>query len=267
MQDKFAADIGDYAKYGLLRALTRGLSGCDDDTPSGLGDGERQLRLGVIWYYVATNGPLPPMGQAFNFILNPNQHAQRLIECDPRLFEILSNLIATAQRAVEAIEDSSVLPDDTVYFREPVNGPGARTEWFGRAMVAVKDCDVVFLDPDNGLVDDNGDPDGVLPKYASYQEAAELWEQGKSLAIYQSFGRRGAELEIQDHAANLRQILGIDGPPGQIIALRFRRTLARVFFVIPNPANPKVAELLRNRVRSFMDSPWGEDGHFTRVDC
>ena len=124
-----------------------------------------------------------------------------------------------------------------------------------------------FLDPDNGLVDDNGDPDGVLPKYASYQEAAQLWEQGKSLVIYQSFGRRGAEPEIQDHAANLRQVLGIDGPPGQISALRFRRTLARVFFVIPNPANPEVAQLLTDRVQSFIDSAWGGGGHFTRMDC
>ena len=269
MQDKYAADIGDYAKYGLLRTLTQGLSGCDDGTPVGLGDGKRQLRLGVIWYYVATNGPLPPMGQAFNFILNPNQHEQRLIECAPQLFEILSNLIATAQRAVEAIEGASVLPDDTVYFREPVNGPGTRIEWFRRASDAVRNCNLVFLDPDNGLVDDGGNPNAVAPEHATYQEAAQLWAEGRSLVIYQSFRRQGAESEIQFHAANVRGVLGIDGPAGEIIALWFHRRFARVFFVIPNPANPEVAQLLRERIDAFLACCWGtgRNPHFTRVDC
>ena len=270
MRNEFAADIGDFGKYGLLRTLTRGLAGCEQDKPTGYGDGGRALRLGVIWYYVATNGPLPPMGQAFNFILNPNQHEQRLIECDPRLFEILSNLIATAQRAVEAIEDSSVLPDDTVYFREPVNGPGTRAEWFRRAGDAVRNCNLVFLDPDKGLVDDGGNPDAVGPEHATYQEAAQLWMQGKSLVIYQSLKRNGnAEEQIQAHVDQLRNALGINGPAGEIIALWFHRRFARIFYVIPNPANPEVAQLLRERIDAFLECCWGtgRSPHFTRVDC
>ena len=268
MQDKYAGDIGDYAKYGLLRALTTGLADCENGRPIRLGDGRRQLRPGVIWYYVATNGPLPPMGRAFNYILNPNQHERRLIECDSQLFEILSNLIATLQRSVEAIEGSNVLPDDTAYFREPVNGPGTRTDWFRRASDAVGNCDLVFLDPDNGLVDDDGNPDAVGPEHATYQEAAQLWMQGKSLVIYQSFNRDGThEEQIQRHADNLRQELNISGPLGEIIALRFNRLPPRIFFVIPNPANAEVAQLLTDRVQAFMDSAWGRGGHFTRVDC
>ena len=262
MQDRFVGDVGDFGKYGLLRWL------------GGSSSGGQLLRLGVVWYWnpdsepqvVHLGGP-HPCQLAFRYICFPNGPELALGRCDEELSEFLREIVIDRERSVSDIEASRILLDDTVYFREPVNGSGARTEWFGRAMVAVKDCDVVFLDPDNGLVDDNGDPDGVLPKYASYQEAAELWEQGKSLVIYQSFGRQGANLEIQDHAANLRQVLGIDGPPGKIIALRFRRTLARVFFVIPNPANPEVAQLLTDRVQAFMDSAWGRGGHFTRVDC
>lgn len=37
MQDKYFGDIGDFAKYGLLRAVVAG---------------DPQLRLGVLWYRV-----------------------------------------------------------------------------------------------------------------------------------------------------------------------------------------------------------------------
>ena len=265
MQDKFAADIGDYAKYGLLRALTQGLSGCDDDTPSGLGDGERKLRLGVIWYYVATNGPLPPMGQAFNFILNPNQHEQRLIECDLRLFEILSNLIATAQRAVEAIEDSSVLPDDTVYFREPVNGVLPRSGWLLQAADGVRDCELVFLDPDKGLVFDEGNPNAVSHEHASYQEVAQLWERGKSLIIYQDASRRDVPTFAHEQCCLLGELL----PGSEPIPLVYHRRGPRILWVIPNSQDAEVGGLLRDRIDAFLECCWGtgRNPHFTRVDC
>ncbi len=270
MQDKYVGDIGDFGKYGLLRVLTQGLAGCVDGKPSGLGDGERQLRLGVIWHYVAVRRQLPPLGLAFKYILDPNALERDLIQCDPELYDILSGLIGNNRRSVGAVEQSAALPKDTVYFRDPVNNPAMPREvWFQRAIDAVRNCDVVFLDPDNGLADDNGNPNGINPEHATYQEAAKLWEPGKSLVIYQHLDRTPAEELIGFHAANLRRQLGISGPPGSIIALRFHRRFARVFFVIPNLTDPSAAQLLRARVQAFLDCGWGAGGnpHFTRVDC
>ena len=252
MQDKYAGDIGDFGKYGLLRWL------CGDR-----GDG-RQLRLGVIWYYVATDGQLPPLGNAFTYLFNPSPAEQRLVECDSELIEILRRLINQSQRSVADVEQSDVLPADTVYFRDEVPADaGERLRWFALAANLVGECDLVFLDPDNGLSGNAGQ------QFATYDEAAQLYGAGKSLVIYQSFGRVGAGIEIQQHAVALRRELGIDGPLGEIIALRFRRRFARVFFVIPNPDKPDVADLLRERVASFMASPWGtgRDPHFTCVNC
>ncbi|MCY4576486.1 MAG: hypothetical protein OXC55_07835 [Chloroflexi bacterium] len=248
MQDRFVGDVGDFGKYGLLRWL------CGDR-----GDG-RQLRLGVIWYYVERDEPLPALGQAFNYLSTPGQHERRLIQRAPEGYEILQNLINGGQRSVEAIEDSKVLPDSAIYYRDPVNAPLARDGWLTQGMRAVKDCDVAFLDPDNGLA--------VTPdvEHATYGEGAEIYGAGKSLVIYQHFSRQGThEDQITHHAANLRRVLGIHGPLGEIIALHFRRLPPRIYFVIPNPAKEKVSSLLRERTASFMESCWGD--HFTQVDC
>ena len=140
----------------------------------------------------------------------------------------------------------------------------ASIQWFALAANSVGECDLVFLDPDNGLNNAAGQ------QFATYEEAAQLWMQGKSLVIYQALKRNGnAEEQIQAHADQLRNALGINGPAGKIIALRFHRTLARIFFVIPNPANPEIARLLRERIESFLECCWGtgRNPHFTRVDC
>ena len=253
MQDKFALDIGDFGKYGLLRWLC------------GVTSDERRVRLGVVWYYVLTRDALPPLGGTFNYILKPNDTEQGLSECDHVLYEILRNLIGNDQRSVEAVEQSGALPSDTVFYRDPVNGPQSRVDWFAGAMDAVRDCDLVFLDPDNGLVDDRSNPNGVDKKYTTYQEATQLWEQGKSLVIYQDASRRDVPTFALEQGCLLREFL----PDAEPIALWYRRYGPRIFWVIPNPANVEVVELLRARVDSFMDSQWGEgrNPHFTRVDC
>ncbi len=43
MQNRYTGDVGDFGKYGLLRAL------CSDD-------GKRKLKLGVNWYLVPDMG-------------------------------------------------------------------------------------------------------------------------------------------------------------------------------------------------------------------
>ena len=114
MQDRFVGDVGDFGKYGLLRWLC------------GVASDGRRLHLGVIWYYITTRGNLLPLGPTFDYIVNPNDTEQDLSECAPELYDILRSLIDDDRRSVEAVEESSALPDDTVYYRDPVNGPLAR---------------------------------------------------------------------------------------------------------------------------------------------
>ena len=169
------------------------------------------------------------------------------------------------QRSVSATEQSRALFDDTTYFQESVSGALLRTEWLTQAMDRINKCDIVFLDPDNGMAHDGGNQNGVSSTHASYQEAGQLWERGHSLVLYQDMTRRNVPTATREQGCLLRQLL----PDSEPIALWYHRRTARILYVIPNPANVEVVGLLQNRVEAFLSCCWGtgRKPHFTRVDC
>ena len=261
MQDKYVADIGDFAKYGLLRWL------------SSMTSPGRELRLGVQWYRFDGKDPATNDGQRTDYLNGQNPKDRRLICCDKSLAEDMRNVLAN-DRSIRSVELSGALPQSTAFYGEGLHfddiAPSQRRQrrerreqWNRTALQQLSGQDVVFLDPDNGLqVKSRSRTSRLGPKYVFFDDLIPYWQRGQGLIIYQQYDRD--EQRIQKKSALLRKALGIDGPAGEIMALS---AFSRVFFVIPNPANPEVAELLRNRVRSFMDSPWGESGHFTCVDC
>ena len=74
MQDRFVGDIGDFGKYGLLRALMGIQPGADP-----------QLSLGVVWYLNSRkNTDYLSKGASFE-------------NCDPELFASLTKIISREQ--------------------------------------------------------------------------------------------------------------------------------------------------------------------------
>ena len=70
MQDKYAGDIGDYAKLGLLRAL------------------RKDRKLGVAWYRVPDE-PGSPDGKKIGYQKNPDCYRR----FDPDLFDHLKKIV------------------------------------------------------------------------------------------------------------------------------------------------------------------------------
>ena len=87
MQDRYTGDIGDFAKYGLLRAIARG------------------RRLGVAWYLNSDGGPAGD-GRHVNYLWEKGWR-----ELDPELFESLKKLVRDDSRSVRAVQDSGLLGD------------------------------------------------------------------------------------------------------------------------------------------------------------
>ena len=265
MQDRFVADIGDFGKYGLLRGLTLGLAGCVESKPAGYGDGQRQLRLGVIWNWQPNNrAPGDPQAAAmYNYIADPSETEERLRECDDELFGILANLVTPDDgRSVAAIQTTVALPPGTVFFLDDVSDRTiGRSQWFQNAMDAVQGCDIAFLDPDNGLKSNGGNPDLVANEHAFFEEAAQLWKRGQSPVIYQDVSRRNLRGLVQQQFGTLRNLL----PGAEPIALWYRRHGPRAFYVIPRP---EIRESIERRVAAFLECGWGtgNNPHFTRVD-
>ena len=251
MQDRYAGDIGDYGKYGLLRWLCR----ADEHGPA--------LSLGVLWYLVPNGSGTD--GSKIGYLTKPGEG---LRGCDEPLFLALGKLVAERQRSVAAVEALEVLPDGARFFARPITaGAADRQMWVEEGLRMVEGADVVFADPDNGLRDAAAYSGGVAGmKHAYYQEIEPCWARGQSLVIYQHTARnKNFEGQTADRIRDLRAHL--DDAPSPIV-LRWRREVSRAFFILPAPQHK---QRLTARVEALLNSQWGQrqpgfaTPHFERV--
>jgi hypothetical protein len=226
MQDRFAGDIGDFGKYGLLRALAR-----------------PPLRLGIIWYRTPNGNS---GGSRTDYLRKPERYRM----CDPVLFDAL---VKIPERSISLIAFSGILPWNTLYADEPVSGPSSRDAWLRDALDQTTPCDLMFLDPDNGLAPRSIPRSRSASRHYAYpEEIAAIRKKGQSMLIYHHFSRRET-LDVQ-----LNRWLHYLGDGA--LALRFHRGGSRAFFLRPAPAHQT---LLIDRVQAFLETPWSM--HFTCI--
>lgn len=224
MQNCYTGDIGDYVKYALLRVLTHGQS------------------LGVAWYlYPAEDNS---DGQHVDYLNRPKEW--RRYDCE--LFDKLYNIVnGDGKRSVSAIEESGIL--GTAVFSgkvlEPSKSREWRLNWFKDVQSKLKNCNIIFADPDNSLREDEKFDEGdnwSEWKRIPLREAKDL-ANGRTAIIYHHHGRPkgGIPLEIN----YWKEKLGVD-----TLALRWRPWGNRTFFII----NPTVD--MGRRLKKFEEK-WG----------
>ena len=221
MQDRFIGDIGDFEKYGLLRALT----GVHPQKAP-------KLSLGVVWYMVPDAN--------IDFLNNP----ERFRECDSPLFDELHRLVDSNQRTIAAIEQTTIWPSDTKFFGESAvrRVPSKPDDpWLDAAVEKVGKCELVFLDPDNGL--ENRSNDECSRLHCSYKDVRRFWDEDASLVIYQHQRQRKSQAEQM--AAIADELKEVVGTPTRPWYLHFKQ---RALFVIPSPTHH---DTLKARFRRF----------------
>ena len=230
MQDRYTGDVGDFGKYGLLRALA-GVHPREDPP----------LQLGIVWYAVPDGGR---DGDHRSYLDKPQEYK----DCDPVLFTRM--LAVQNTRAIAAVPRLGIFPGETRYFEEYVPQIG-RADWYSRAMTQTQNCDLIFLDPDNGL----RESDRPSPKHVLVDEVGPFVERGQSVILYHHPGRHTTH---DAQITELRQRLG-ERFKREVIGLRYRRGTSRAFVIIPAPSHEP---LLRHRLAAFRASPWFAHKHF-----
>lgn len=266
MQDRYVGDVGDFGKFGLLRAMCQSCGG----------DADPRLRLGVVWYLV----PLVPDeghnadGKHIGYLRPTPENRERFRVCNAALYEALASIVDSDARRVARIRDGDVLPADTIFYEEPIGfadmpsiGQASRqarldhrNAWVKGAHEKVTACDLVFVDPDNGLETGVQRHHKSGPKYAFFDELQFYVQNGQSLVIYQHLAHTcGGDEQVQKRLSQISEHLK---PSERPFALRYRRGAPRVFLVVPHERH---AELLRKRAESFTraGSPWSR--HFSLV--
>ncbi|MDA5094217.1 hypothetical protein O2N63_08960 [Aliiroseovarius sp. KMU-50] len=219
MQDRYAGDVGDYVKLGLLRALGKG------------------RQTGVVWYRFPDEDHNND-GRHVKYLSQPERYRY----LDPDLYDHLRKVVVSARTV------SSLLPTlpgavsvgnsvDSGVVPARLRRDWRRT-WFDRALREVSGCDIVFADPDNGIVDD-ADTRKRSAKYGKQIPLNEVQTlaDGRCAVIYHHNTRRAG-----GHDAEVDHWLGNFGVPS--MAVRATAYSPRTFFVL-NPDHETVSRVVK----------------------
>lgn len=208
MQDQYAGDIGDYVKLALLRELGAG------------------KQVGVAWYMTPDERQKND-GRHIDYLAGDRQAEWRCF--DPELYEKLARIVKGGRRTVAALEEG-LIGECVKYYSAPLSDPKGRRAWFERLKADLTDCDLIFLDPDNGI-----EPAGFKPqskksiKSVTYEEIRALVKPQRPMVIYHHHTRfkGGHDAEIA-YLGNKLAKMDI----GCVCAVRARMWSPRVFFVV-----------------------------------
>lgn len=240
MQDRYAGDVGDFGKLGMLRSLEN----------SG-------LAVGVNWYLVGD--------ESHN---NDGKHVGYLDDkkfrgCDDDLLKELNSMLEQESRSVSGIEKLNLLKSCT-YYHEKIAEPqsteeNTRKEWHQKGLDALKECDLVFLDPDNGMIPKSvsrGSDKSI--KYVLPEEILDYYEAGHSVAFYSHRTRE----QLDAYLARFGNLFDEAENEGATVkGITFKRGTVRDYFFLLHEEHIQKVE---NGLARLLCGEWNQ--HFESLE-
>ena len=237
MQNRYTGDIGDYGKLGLLRTLqSAGLS------------------IGVNWYLTPDESHNSD-GRHIRYLQRGDYRG-----CDSELWNRLKEIVESGERNVGSLQQSGIL--DARYYSPFLDFSGktkqeraaVRAAWHKTALTELSGADIVFVDPDNGLLVPSADGTRKENKYVRPEELLDYYHQGSSVVYYQHRARKPDAFYV-DQQRKLLENFGL--PVSSDLGLKFKTTSQRYYFFIMQPQHEAS---IRKAVRKMMETRWQE--HF-----
>src|ERR1039457_5750770 len=118
MQERYAGDVGDFGKFGLLRHL------CGETAQ----DKHPRMKAGVIWYRVGDETHNAD-GRHTPYLDRNPRNGHRLRACHEAVYDWLAAVVSDNRRSVAALERADLLPN-AVYWDAVISTP--RGGWLDR---------------------------------------------------------------------------------------------------------------------------------------
>lgn len=162
-------------------------------------------------------------------------------------------------RSISAIEKSDFVPE-AKYYSDLVT-EDKRVEWHQNALNNFTDCNLVFLDPDNGLlVKSVGKKSSRSVKYVFYEEVKDYLDKGISVIVYNHRSRKKPAQYFGDIENKIYKYTDI--PASAVQEITFPRMSVRDYFAIP--ANEKHFYMIKDAFSEMLDGVWGKTGMCTK---
>ncbi len=250
MQNSYVGDIGDFGKYGLLNHIFN----------------NNQLKIGVNWYLVPDENTDGKIKQYLDD--SKSKYVTDFKNCSPSLYKQLQQIICENKRSVNEVQKRGIFPSETIYYDRKLSFRDIegttieakdkriehRRQWVENGLKKLKECDVVFFDPDNGLeVKSHKNYSNKGIKYVFYDEIAPYYERGQSLIIYQHQTREKEEKYLE----RLKKIKDCLKETNEIFYMRFRRFRVRDYIFVVHNVHSQV---IKSKIEEMLKSDWGK--HF-----
>lgn len=240
MQNRYAGDVGDFGKIGMLRCIEQ----CG-------------VNIGVNWYLVEDESHNQD-GKHIGYLRD-----NKFDGLDEDLRRALASLIKNDNRSVNQLEKLELLHSNAYYHKmlKPVTGlyEEIRCTWHKNGLKRLSDCELIFLDPDNGLLPRSvSRRSGKSIKYVLPEEIIDYYRAGHSVVFYSHRTREQLSTYLRrfDELFNSKNIKG-----ATIIGISFRRGTVRDYFFILQEAHKE--KIIRG-IENLLQSGWRQ--HFESID-
>ena len=234
MKDQYIGDIGDYGKYGLLRFL------------SGHG-----TSIGVNWYLTPADGRTD--GSHTEYL-----HDERMRVYDDKLYDSMAKIAFREDKHIQMVEQGGILSGlrfyselmdfDSLPWRKRT---AARSAWHQRALDKLKDTELIFIDPDNGLSSTKKASAKDAQKYVLPNEIADYYIRGQQVVYYHHRPRKGAEGWAKDKVQILACL-----PDARLLAVSFNRWSCRTYIFV---LHESAYALFRDALNRLLYTAWGTE--------
>ena len=238
MQDRYAGDIGDYGKIALLKALY-----------------EQGFSIGINWYKTDFLNAEKNSDGTFKKNDGKYQIPENLYQCDPELAMKLSEIYCSKKRSIDALEKADLIPE-AIYYNKSIT-IAERNNWHQKALKKLKPADIVFLDPDNGLLVKSVTKSSQRSvKYTFYEEVRDYLAQGQSVLVYNHRCRKPEEQYFQEICERVQSSAGIDH--NDILKITFPKYTVRDYIAIP--VTKEHSKRIMQAFTEMEQGIWGKSG-------
>ena len=236
MKNQYVGDIGDYGKYGLLRFL------------SGHG-----IKIGVNWYL--TEADSSSDGKFTGYLKNSKERIY-----DPELFDLLKGIANRPKKTVRMVESAGIIPGADFYSEvlkssslEADARECTRSLWFNNSTLLLKDAELIFADPDNGISYKKTARTKDSEKFILPEEIVNYYCSGRNVVYYCHKGRR-KQADWEQTKTEIRKYIR----DAQLLAVTCHRGTQRSYIFV---LHPDCFQRYQNILADFLETPWG--GMFT----
>lgn len=239
MQNRYAGDVGDFGKLGMLRCMEN----------SG-------LNIGINWYLVEDESHNND-GKHIEYLKD-----ERYIGCDDELLIALNEMLKNNSRTVANLEELHLLETEK-YYHEVLYGPKhgcmSRSKWHRNGLHEMQDCDLVFLDPDNGLLTKSvGHGSEKSVKYVFPNEIVDYYKTGHSVVFYSHRTRE----QLAVYLKRFDELFSKEELGNAIIkGVSFKRGTIRDYFFIVHREH---VERVESGLKKVLEGKWSR--HFNGIE-